>query len=810
MSRPPRVIHISLHLPHREVAIPALLLLLIVAAVVFMTFPRHHPVSPTTLDQDLALPVAEKPSNAQLADKALNARVEKLLAAMSLEQKIGQLTQYTGGEWTGPEGNALDYDAMIERGEIGSLFNVVGAYSTNRYQHIAVEKSPLHIPLLFGYDVIHGEHTIFPVPLALASSFDPDLVRQLAHMAAQEAADDGIRWVFSPMVDIARDARWGRITEGAGEDTFLGSVMARAYVEGYQGDDLSKPDAVAACVKHFAAYGAANAGREYNTVDMSELTLRQVYLPPYHAGVAAGAATVMSAFNPLNGVPATANPFTLTEILRHEWKFDGMVVSDYGAIRELINHGVASNSSIAARKALLAGVDMDMESDLYRTRLADLVRSGQVPQAALDEAVRRVLRVKFALGLFDHPYTIEKHETPVITPEKRALARQAAEETLVLLKNNVEAPDTAPMLPLAKNVPSIALIGPLADSVLDMLGSWPGEGRMSDVVTLRAALQDRFKDGKTKVLYAKGTAILSDSDAGFAEAVAAARQASVVILALGESAATMTGESSSLTRLDLPGNQEQLLETITALGKPTVLVLFDGRPLALKWAAAHVPAILEAWYPGIEAGPAVTDILFGDANPSGKLPVTFPRAVGQEPLYYNQLPTGRPADQIDLTHPPVGADKYFSRYIDETNAPLFPFGFGLSYTQFAYSNLKVDPTAISLAALQTGKGGFFASAPAVRVRVDVKNTGSVPGVEIAQLYIRNTGGSMEEPVRELKGFQRVPLKPGESKQIEFTLGFGELSYYNFDLKRVIEPTEYHVWVGGSSGATLDAQFEVTP
>ena len=521
MTRQRRVIHISVHLPHREPVAAALLLLLVVASIVFLTFPRHRPpVSPTTLDQDLSLPVAEKPSNAQLADNALNARVEKLLGSMSIEQKIGQLTQYTGGEWTGPAGDRLDYDAMIERGEIGSLFNVVGAYSTNHYQHLAVEKSPLHIPLLFGYDVIHGEHTIFPVPLALSSSFDPDLVRQVAHVAAQEAADDGIRWVFSPMVDIARDARWGRITEGAGEDTFLGSVMARAYVEGYQGDDLSKPDAVAACVKHFAAYGAANAGREYNTVDMSELTLRQVYLPPYHAGIAAGAATVMSAFNPLNGVPATANPFTLTEILRHEWKFNGMVVSDYGAIRELINHGVASNGNVAARKALLAGVDMDMESDLYRTRLADLVQFGLVPRAALDDAVRRVLRVKFALGLFDHPYTVEKKEAPVITPEKRALARKAAEETLVLLKNNVAVPDTAPVLPLAKNVPSIALIGPLADSDIDMLGSWPAEGRLSDVVTLRTALQDRFKDGKTKVLYAKGTSVLSDSDAGFADAVA--------------------------------------------------------------------------------------------------------------------------------------------------------------------------------------------------------------------------------------------------------------------------------------------------
>jgi len=811
MSKFWRVIHIPVYFPSRKAAPFVFLVMLILAGVLFLIFPRHGDVSPPpTLDRDLSLTVAEKPSNAQLADKALNARVEKLLASMTLQQKVGQLTQYTAGDWTGPQGNTLDYDAMIGRGEIGSLFNVVGAYSTNRFQHIAVEKSPLHIPLLFGYDVIHGEHTIFPVPLALSSSFDPDLIRQVAHVAAQEASADGIRWVFSPMVDIARDPRWGRITEGAGEDPYLGSILARAYVEGYQGNDLSQSDAVAACVKHFAAYGAANGGREYNTVDMSELTLRQDYLPPYHAGIAAGAATVMSAFNPLNGVPATANPFTLTEILRNEWKFDGMVVSDYGAVRELINHGVASNASVAARKALLAGVDMDMMSDLYRTRLADLVQSGQVPPAALDEAVRRVLRVKFALGLFDHPYIEEKKGVTVITAEKRALARKAAEETLVLLKNNVEAPDTAPVLPLAKNVPSIALIGPLADSQIDMLGSWSAEGRMSDVVTLRAALQDRFKDGKTKLLYAKGTSVLSDSDAGFAEAVAAAQQASVVILALGESAATMTGESSSRTRLDLPGNQEQLLETITALGKPTVLVLFDGRPLAIKWAAAHVPAILEAWYPGIEAGPALSEVLFGDVNPSGKLTVTFPRAVGQEPLYYSQLPTGRPADQIDLTQPPTTTSKYFSRYIDETNAPLFPFGFGLSYTQFTYSNLKLKPSTISLTSLQTGKGGLFTSAPAVRVRVDVKNVGAVPGVEVAQLYLRNTGGSIEEPVRELKGFQRLSLNPGESKQIEFDLGFSELSYYNFDLKRVIESTDYHVWVGGSSGATLDAQFEVTP
>ncbi len=770
----------------------------------------QRPSPSTTLDKDLFLSVAEKPSNMQLADKHLNDRVEKLLNSMSLDQKIGQMSQYSIGGITGPVSYLLGYDRMIKQGHIGSIFNVVGAHATNYYQHLAVESSPLHIPILFGYDVIHGEHTIFPVPLALASSFDPDLVRQVAHVSAGEAADDGIRWVFSPMVDIARDARWGRITEGAGEDTFLGSVLARAYVEGYQGDDLSHTDAVAACVKHFAAYGAASAGREYNTVDMSELTLRQVYLPPYHAGIEAGAVTVMSAFNPLNGVPATANPFTLTQILRNEWKFDGMVVSDYGAVRELINHGVASNESVAARKALTAGVDMDMESDVYHTQLARLVNSGQLSETKIDQAVRRILRVKFALGLFEHPYAPDKKPTYVATNEKRELARKVAEETLVLLQNNVAPPDTAPLLPLPKNPPIIALIGPLADSQIDMLGSWAAAGDFRDVVTLRMALQNRFKKSKTQVLYAQGTDILSGSDDRFDEAVKAAQQASVVILALGESAATMTGESTSRTRLDLPGNQEQLLETITRLGKPTVLVIFDGRPLSLKWAAAHVPAMIEAWYPGIEAGSAVANILFGDVNPSGKLPVSFPRAVGQEPLFYNQLPTGRPAGEINLNHPPTGQDKYFSRYIDETNAALFPFGFGLSYTQFAYSKLKLSQPRISLAALELQKKRLFAPDPYIRVSVDVKNSGSIPGVEVAQLYIRNTDGSVEEPVRELKGFQRVMFSPGETKHLEFALGFDELSYCNLEMKREISPAEYQVWVGGSSGATLGAQFEVTP
>jgi beta-glucosidase len=754
---------------------------------------------------------AAPPPNAQLVGEALNARVENLLGRMTLQQKIGQLTQYSGGIMTGPGTGREDYESMIGRGEVSSLFNVVGAKQTNHYQRIAMEKTPLHIPLLFAFDVIHGERTIFPVPLALASSFDPDLVEKVSRVAATEAADDGIRWVFSPMVDIARDARWGRITEGAGEDTYLGCVMARAYIKGYQGDDLSKPDSVAACVKHFAAYGAPNAGREYNTVDMSELTLRQVYLPPYHAAVNQGAATVMSAFNPLNGVPATADPFTLTKILRDEWKFGGFVDSDFGAISELINHGVAETGAIAARKALSSGVDMDMESDLYRTRLAGLVKSGIMDEAVIDEAARRVLRVKFALGLFDHPYADESKPAYVATPAKRAFARQAAEETMVLLKNERLIPYQNPTLPIPKETPKIALIGPLADSPIDMLGSWPAAGNPADVVTLRAALQSRCDWAKTQLLYAPGTDILSESDAGFPAAMAAAAQADVVVLALGESASKMTGESSSLTRLDLPGNQERLLEAITRLGKPTVLVLFDGRPLAVKWAAVHCPAILEAWYPGIEAGPAVADLLFGDANPSGKLPATFPRAVGQEPLFYNQLPTGRPALDVDLTHPPTGQDKYFSRYIDETNAPLYPFGFGLSYTRFSYSPVTLSLARISSEDLiHPQRSRFFAPPTDIQVSVDVTNTGPVDGVEVAQLYIRNTGGSVEEPVRELKGFERVFLKPGQSKHLEFTLGFNELCYYNLDMRRVIEPTEYQVWVGGNSNATQGASFEVTP
>jgi beta-glucosidase len=801
-QRPHRMLLISL--PHRETVFAAALLALLLGLIALLAVKewRH--------ERAAARAAQERVPNRQLTDPALNARVEKLLASMSPAEKIGQLAQYTPGLLTGPDAQKLDYDKLVAQGQIGSLFNVVGAAKTNHFQRIAVEKGPHHIPLLFGYDVIHGDHTVFPVPLALAATFDPDLVEKVARVAAQESCADGVRWVFSPMVDIARDARWGRITEGAGEDTYLGSALARAYTRGYQGDDLSKPDAVAACVKHFAAYGAPNAGREYNTVDMSELSLRQIYLPPYRAAVDAGAATVMSAFNPLNGVPASADPFTLTTILRHEWNFAGFVVSDYGAVRELMNHGVAEDEGEAAQLALSSGVDMDMMSDLYRTQLAGQVADDEVDEATINEAARRVLRVKFALGLFDHPYADEQAPAYAATPDKRALARQAAEESIVLLKNGTVIPYRAATLPLDKAARRIALIGPLADSAVDMMGSWSAQGRSADVVTLRDALRAHCLAAKTQLLFAHGTEILTDSQDGFDAALTVARQADVVVLALGESGPQMTGESSSVTRLDLPGNQEKLLEQVTRLGKPTVLVLFTGRPLALKWAAANVPAIVEAWYPGIEAGNAVANVLFGDTNPSGKITATFPRAVGQEPLFYNQLPTGRPAVDVDLTHPPEGAERYFSRYIDETNAPLFPFGYGLSYTTFQYGPVQLSQKTISAQRLlHPPTGRLFPPAKEVRVSFDLTNTGQVAGTEVAQLYVRTTGVAVEEPVRELKGFRRVTLPPGQTQRVEFTLGREELAHYDVQMQRTVEPAHITVWVGGSSLATQTASFEIT-
>lgn len=773
----------------------------------------------------LAQPASQEKPNAQLAAHDLNARVEALLKKMTLEEKIGQTVQYSAGFATGPAGAKVSYDELTEQSKIGSMINVYGADKTNHYQHIAMEKSRLHIPILFGQDVIHGMHTTFPVPLGLASSWDAKLIEGVARTSAVEARAEGIPWVFSPMVDIARDARWGRIVESAGEDPYLGSAIARAWVEGYQQGDLTKPDSVAVSVKHFAAYGAAIAGRDYNATDMSDITLRQVYLPPYHAAVDAGAATVMSSFNSINGVPGTANPYTLTQILRKEWGFYGLVVSDWGAVGELLNHAIGPDGATVARKALEAGVDMDMEGNLYGTTIVAQVRSGKIPESVVDEAARRILRVKFALGLFEHPYT---PVTPPYEPTaaNRAQARAVADETIVLLKNDpIEG--VGSLLPLGKTAKKVALIGPLADSAKDMLGSWGALGDPKFAVSLRQALQERLGD---RLLYAVGCGVLAGKDEevlkhvsfidqdpakataqsdavlddakSIAEAVETAKKADVAILALGESADWMTGEAASRTRLDLPGNQEQLLEAVAATGKPVVLVLFTGRPSEIKWAGAHIPAIVEAWFPGIEGGHAVADVLFGEVNPSAKLTVSFPRAVGQEPLYYAQMPTGRPAHG-DLSHMPANAaEKFITRYLDEDNSALFPFGWGLSYTHFNYAQPVINHAEVPVADVAEGRG------PALTVGVDVRNSGSIAGTEVVQLYLRNTSSSVEQPVRELKGFARVALAPGESKHVEFPLGFDELSFYNVESKRVVEPTTYKVFVGGSSLASAATSFEV--
>ncbi|HEY3624636.1 MAG TPA: beta-glucosidase BglX [Terracidiphilus sp.] len=766
----------------------------------------------------------EKP-NTQLAARPLNSRVEALLKKMTLEEKIGQLAQFSAGFATGPNAASTNnrFEDMVAKGQVGSFLNVVGAEATNHYQHIAMEKARLHIPLIFGLDVIHGDHTVFPIPLAVAASFDPSAAEIVAHTGGVEARADGVPWVFSPMVDIARDPRWGRIIESNGEDPYLGSAMARAWVRGYQQGDLSKPDSVAVSVKHFAAYGAAIAGRDYNATDMSEITLRQVYLEPYRAAVDEGAATIMSSFNSINGIPASADPFTLTQILRKEWGFDGFVVSDWGAVSELKNHSIGDGPTVA-RKALEAGVDMDMEGNLYGTVIASQVRAGKIPESVVDEAVRRILRVKFALGLFEHPF-VEAGPAYEPTPEKRALTRKVADETLVLLKNDpVEG--VGAMLPMTAKARKVALIGPMADNARDILGAWTG-GDPKYAITLRKALSERLGDG---LLYAEGCGLLSGQDAvtlnkvnfggsvasavgsnevpddakSISAAVETAKQADLAILALGESANWMEGEASSRVHLGFTGAQEQLLEAVVATGKPVILVVVAGRPLELKWAADHVPAILEAWSPGMEGGHAIADVLFGDVNPSGRLPASLPRAVGQEPLYYAQLPTGRPATGVDLSHIPTDSlSKFVSRYVDEENSALFPFGWGLSYTRFSYSKPTVSRESVPLKeVLASGHQ------PVVKVGVDVKNTGSVAGAEVVQMYIRNTEASVEQPVRELKGFARVQLAPGESKHVEFPLGFDELNFYNVEVKRTVEPTTYKIWVGGNSLATEETSLQI--
>jgi beta-glucosidase len=775
----------------------------IVACLVLCSQSATAQDSPSAAASNSATP------HSNLNSPATEQKIDALLHKMTLDEKVGQLVQYSSGQPTGPGTGRTDFDDMIQKGQIGAMFNITTAREANAFQRVAMEKSRLQIPLIYGLDIIHGYRTEFPIPLGLAASWDPDLVQRAARVAAREASASGIRWMFSPMIDIARDARWGRMAEGLGEDPYLVSAMARAYVLGYQGERLGAPDSAVACPKHYVGYGAAEGGRDYNSVEISEHTLREFYLPPFHAAVNAGAATIMTAFDSLNGVPTSANPFTIKQILRNEWGFQGLVDSDWTSIAELIPHGIANDPATAARKAFLAGVEMDMVSSFYHDNLANLVRSGQVPETAVDEAVRHVLRVKFALGLFEHPYADEKQEAgAMLQPESVDLARTAAERSFVLLKNSPLAGGSL-LLPLPSDAKNVALIGPLADDAAVMLGSWSAQGRPEDVVTLRASLMQKL--GADHVHYAKGSDITKALDEQLAEAVKTAQDSDIVILALGENASEMTGEAASRAHLGLPGRQQQLLEAIAATGKPVVLVLFSGRPLTLPWAFEHVPAVLAAWFPGVQAGPALVRTLFGESNPSGKLPVTWPRSVGQEPLYYNALNTGRPAGSADLTKPPSGApDKYISRYIDEQNSPQFPFGYGLTYTSFSYGPTQASSAQLSAKTLNDGlRDARHPPSSDLTASADITNTGTRASEETVQLYVRLEGTSTAQPVRALKGFQRVKLAAGQTQRVSFHLGPDVFALWDDQNKYVVESARAKIWISPDSAHGSEATLDIT-
>ena len=739
---------------------------------------------------------------AMTADEA-HRKAEALLRQMTLDEKVGQLNQSSGVMMPGL--SMEKPDVLVEQGRVGSILWLIDVKEINRLQHIAMEKSRLHIPIIFAFDVIHGYRTVFPVPLAMASSWDPKVEETVQRWAASDARAAGIQWTFTPMVDIARDARWGRIVEGAGEDPYLGSAMARAQVKGFQGEELG-PNSVMACVKHFAGYGAADGGRDYDSSYVPEELMQNVYLRPFHAAEQAGAGTFMSAYMDLNDVPASGNHWLLTDVLRKDWGFKGFVVSDAFAVASLQVHGFAKDPSDAAYKGFSAGMDMDMASQTYTKNLAALVKAGKVPEASIDKAVLSILEAKYRLGLFDNPYVDEsKVDATLSRPEGRVLERKVASRSMVLLRNENQA------LPLAKSTKKIAVIGPLADSGSDIEGGWTveglfGSGSKSNPVTVLAGLKNRLgADAQITVvtgpiptrIYAGLLDQLSGKKpmppptaAEVAETLAkvkdAAANADVVIAVMGE-VSSMSSEAASRATLDLPGIQQQMLETAVASGKPVILVLENGRPLDIRWASEHVPAILEAWYPGSEGGNAIADVLFGDVNPGGKLPVSWPRVAGQEPLYYNH----------NLTHEPEDRPTFTSRYWDLSSKPLYPFGYGLSYSTFKFDHLKLTKTSM--------KAG-----EATEAEVDVTNTGSVEGDAVAQVYIHQRYGSASRPVRELKGFQRVTLKPGETQTLKFTLGKDELEFWSPQTKAWgVEASTFDVWAGGDSTATLHAELEVT-
>ncbi len=709
--------------------------------------------------------------------ETIDQKVNALLKKMTIEEKIGQLNQYTGdNSATGPITINPNKQAEIKAGLVGSMLNIIGTKYTRQYQELAMQ-SRLKIPLLFGQDVIHGYKTTFPIPLAEAASWDLPAIELAARVAATEASASGIHWTFAPMVDIGRDPRWGRVMEGAGEDTYLGSKIAYARVKGFQGNKLGDLNSVMACVKHFAAYGAGVGGRDYNSVDMSERMLLETYLPPFKAALDAGAATFMNSFNDLNGIPATANAHLQRDILKVKWNFQGFVVSDWGSIGEMVAHGYSKDLKEAAYAAITAGSDMDMESNAYRYNLAALVKEGRVSIDLIDDAVKRILRKKYELGLFEDPYRYsddKRAEKALSNPENRKAALEVAEKSIVLLKNENQT------LPLSKNLKTIAFIGPMVKEYKANMGFWsvelPDVNYDKWVVSQWDGLQNKV--GKnTKLLYAKGCEVDGDNKDGFAEAVATAKQADVVILSIGERR-DMSGEAKSRSNLGLPGVQEDLVKAIHATGKPVVVLVNAGRPLIFNWTADNVPAIVYTWWLGTEAGNAIANVLFGDYNPSGKLPMTFPREVGQVPIYYNHFSTGRPAKDED-------SKNYVSAYIDLKNSPKFPFGYGLSYTKFEYSGLKLSSAKMK-------------SNETIKVSFQLSNVGKVAGEEVVQLYLKDKFGSVVRPVLELRDFQKVKLNAGETKTIEFTIDKEKLSFYNNKLEWTAEPGEFELMIGASS------------
>jgi beta-glucosidase len=746
----------------------------------------------------LAANAQSHPFSAEAKQKA-----ETLLKQMTLDEKVGQLNESAGIVFPG----LLDQkpDELILQGKVGSILWLNDVKEINRLQHLAVEKSRLHVPIIFGFDVIHGYRTVFPVPLAMASSWDPSVEEQAQHLAAQDARAAGIEWTFTPMVDIARDARWGRIVEGAGEDPVLGSAMAQAQVRGFQGTQIG-PDSVLVCVKHFAGYGAADGGRDYDSSYVPEELLRNVYLVPFHAAVDAGAGGFMSAYMDLNDVPATGNHWLLTDVLRNEWGFKGIVLSDAFAVGNLQTHGFARDSKDAAYKAITAGLNMDMASLTYTHNLAQLVTEGKVSESYIDQMVLPILEAKYDLGLFEHPYVDEsKVDTVLNRPEGLALERKLAGRSMVLLRNENHT------LPLSKSLKKVAVIGPLADSGHDIEGGWAveslfGTAGKSHPVSVFAGIKNKLGPS-AQITVVSGPApsrIFSspidptgatkhvppptpgETADWIAKAKAAAADADVVVAVLGEMA-NMSSEAASRATLDLPGIQQQMLEAVAATGKPVVLVLENGRPLDIRWASEHVPAILEAWYSGTEGGNAVADVLFGDVNVGGKLPVSWPRTAGSEPLYYNH----------NLTHDPEDRPNFKSRYWDISSKPLYPFGYGLSYTTFKFSNLHLSKSSMSVSDTN-------------EVSVDVTNTGSVPGDAVAQIYIHQRYGSASRPVRELKGFDRIALQPGETRTLKFPLGTDQLHFWNPQSRTwIVDPTEFDVWAGEDSTASLHAEFTTT-